>query len=64
MPYCPRSEARASARAFVWLLLAGRGCLVSTFFAYLDGFGRMGPYVSRTSVTRIVIPEMSIKASG
>ena len=40
---CPPSEARAPARAFVCSLESPS----LTYFAYLDEFGHIGPYVSR-----------------
>lgn len=39
--FCPPSEARAKARAFVLLECA------LTYIAYLDEFGHIGPYISR-----------------
>ena len=41
--YCPPSEARAPARAFVFPAQK----LPVTYLAYLDEFGQIGPYVRR-----------------
>ena len=67
--YCPLSEARAPARAFVFWRVCG-----VTYFAYLDEFGHIGPYISRTDpkyktspvfgLAGFVLPAVEVRGFG